>query len=469
MFEETLINETDAIVILNRDESHFHDFVDKVDSGISIQKKSCSFANSDGGELHIGIIDKKNKPIRDGVFGRWNGFLDDEEANSAVQNIFLNNKPVIDGINYEFLKIHGKEDLGKILKVNIEKSPNVHETASGKVYIRKSAQCLEIFGDDILNLKLSKGVMSYEDQNLGEYEIERLTDSEELKKFLQDYSPKTDSKTYLRKQNLVNKDNQPKIAGVLLYDELPSAILIKKCTIKISRYSTSETNPDREHLKRQETIEGPIYQQIQRSLAVITNMIESVPVLGPSGLEKAKYPPEAIKEVLVNAIIHRDYNLSDDIMVLIYNNRIEIHSPGSLPGYVNVENILDKRLARNPKIVRLLNKYPDPPNKDIGEGLNTAFQKMEEVRLKPPKIKNDNNKVIVTLPHENLASPEDQILEYLRSNLEINNSLARDLTGVKSENAVKRHFYALKNRELIEPVPGKAGSKSAWRLKEEID
>jgi ATP-dependent DNA helicase RecG len=69
--------------------------------------------------------------------------------------------------------------------------------------------------------------------------------------------------------------------------------------------------------------------------------------------------------------------------VTIFNDRIVIASPGRLPGYVRVDNILDARFSRNSKIVRCLNRYKDAPNKDMGEGLNTAFQKMKEWKLKP--------------------------------------------------------------------------------------
>ena len=111
-----------------------------------------------------------------------------------------------------------------------------------------------------------------------------------------------------------------------------------------------------------------------------------------------------------------------------------------------------------------MNKYPDPPNKDIGEGLNTAFQKMNEMRLKQPIIEIKENKVVVTLPHQELMRPEEQILEYLKNHKEITNSLARELTGIRSENLVKKSFYRLKDSKLIERVPGKSGGKSAWRL-----
>lgn len=190
--------------------------------------------------------------------------------------------------------------------------------------------------------------------------------------------------------------------------------------------------------------------------------------MGPTGLEKAKYPPEAIKEILVNAIIHRDYNISDDVSIFIFNNRIEVISPGSLPAFITPENILTARFSRNPKIVRLLNKYPDRPNHDIGEGLRTAFQKMKEVRLKDPVVRNTKTKVVIILPHQHLASPEEQIMQYLENHAEITNEIARDITGIKSENTVKSCFYKLKDHGYIEMVPNKKGTRSAWMKKDSI-
>jgi ATP-dependent DNA helicase RecG len=113
----------------------------------------------------------------------------------------------------------------------------------------------------------------------------------------------------------------------------------------------------------------------------VTDIMSSIDVWSTSGLKKLEYPPEAIWETIVNAVIHRDYSISDDIQILIFDNRIEILSPGKLPGYVSVENILDARFSRNAKMVRTLNRYRDPPNKDLGEGLNTTFQKMKEFGL----------------------------------------------------------------------------------------
>ena len=184
------------------------------------------------------------------------------------------------------------------------------------------------------------------------------------------------------------------------------------------------------------------------------------------GLDTINYPQETIWEILVNAVIHRDYSISDDVHVLIFNNRIEIISPGKLPGYVTEENLLEARYSRNTKIVRTLNRYKNPPNKDMGEGLNTAFQKMKDWRLKEPTIKVEGNYVKAVIAHTPIATPEEAIIEFLKNNPQIRNRQARELTGIRSENDMKRIFYKLRDKGNIKPVMSKNGNTIvAWTKK----
>jgi ATP-dependent DNA helicase RecG len=101
----------------------------------------------------------------------------------------------------------------------------------------------------------------------------------------------------------------------------------------------------------------------------------------------------------------------------------------------------------------------------VGEGLNTAFAAMSKLRLKPPLIAERDAAVLVTIRHEALASPEEAVMEYLASNDEIVNRIGREITGITSENSMKNVFYRLRDRGLIEPVPGRVGFGSAWRKK----
>jgi ATP-dependent DNA helicase RecG len=366
-------------------------------------------------------------------------------------------------LRYEIVK---SSFVGYVLRILVEKSSQVHKTTDGCVFQRYGAQSLPV--DDpqrILELSFAKGATSFEDQVAIATKPELIVDSEELKEFLSSYSPKTDPLDYAVNQNLMDYQTWiPRVAAVLLFAPVPSAFMPTKCSAKIARYETREDEPERDHLKNIETIEGPLYKLISATVEKIAQTMSPVVLWTSDGLRTADYPPEAIWEIVVNAFIHRDYSISDDVQIKIFDDRIEVQSPGRLPGYVNVENILDARFSRNSKIVRTLNRYRNPPNKDLGEGLNTAFQKMKEWGLKPPQISEEGNYVKVVLPHSPLAAPSDAILKFLRNASQITNRQARDITAIRSENLVKIEFYKLRDEGYLERVPGLEGPKSAWRL-----
>jgi ATP-dependent DNA helicase RecG len=328
-----------------------------------------------------------------------------------------------------------------------------------------SAQTLPVTDPEkIMGLTFAKGAKSFEDQVIKDVRIETVVDSRQISFFLNDYSPKTDPIDFAVNQYLVDVLSwEPKASGILLFADEPSAIMPKQCAIKIARYVTREDEPERDQLRDVVSIEGSLYEQIHAAYEKISEIMSSISIWTLEGLNRAAYPPETIWEILVNAVIHRDYSISDNIHIHMFDNRIEILSPGKLPGFVTVHNILDARYSRNPRLVRTLSRYKNPPNKDMGEGLNTAFQKMKEFKLKNPEIYEEGNYVKAVIPHTPLASPEDAIIEFLQHNTTIRNAQARDLTGIRSENQVKNVFYKLRDDGLIERVPGLLGTASAWR------
>lgn len=112
-------------------------------------------------------------------------------------------------------------------------------------------------------------------------------------------------------------------------------------------------------------------------------------------------------------------------------------------------------------IVRLINKFPNPPNKDVGEGLNTAFAAMKRLQLAEPQIIERENSVLVVIRHEPLASPASRIMAYIDETGTINNGEARALLNIDSDRTVRRHFEDLVKSGEIERVPGtiKGGSR----------
>ena len=456
-----VLSREDYEYFLKRDEDHFFDRKAMGLKPAKLEKHAVAFANSDGGEIIIGVKDVSDEPSWE---YRWSGGQTVEDFNPYIQCLVSLNPSL--PFRYEFFTYPGATGLA--LCVTVDKSIFVHAASDKTVYIREGAQSLQIKDHQkIQELAFAKGVASFEDSVVPDVPLEAIAESEVIEEFLPSQHPPSDGIDFLVNQNLIDLNTwDTRVCGILLFAETPSSLMPTQCAIRIARYKTREEDPERDHLDFTESIEGPLYHQIHTACARIKEIMSSISVWTVNGLQTMEYPPEAIWEIVVNAVIHRDYSVSDNILISIYDNRIEIRSPGRFPGFVTRENILEARFSRNKNIVRILNRYPDPPNHDMGEGLNTAFQKMKEWRLKDPEIYEQGNYVVAILPHIHLASPEEAILEFLTStNSQITNKQAREITGVRSENAVKNVFYKLRDAEKIERVPGLEGPKAAWRLK----
>ena len=351
-----------------------------------------------------------------------------------------------------------------VMQISIMKSGSIVFATNGMPYIRRGAQKLPIDTPEKLRrLELDKGIAQFENEPVAEASITDLTESKVLFDFMTAVIPNVENELWIQKQKLC-KGDLPTVAGVILFSEEPQITLPKRSAIKVFRYKTSGV-ADRDMLSEQPlSIEGCAYDQIYSAVRTTKGIIESMKRLG-EGFESIQYPEETLHEIITNAVIHRDYSIATDIQIRIFDNRIEVESPGKLPGHVTVQNILNEQSARNPKIVRIINKFPNAPNKDVGEGLNTAFDAMTKLRLKVPEIIEQSNSVVVIIRHERLASPEEIVMEFMKSNSEINNSKGREITGIKSENTMKRVFWRLRDQNLLEPVPGKQGPAFAWKLK----
>jgi len=452
------ISRNQATIILQMHEGHFADLKAKEIKPSKLSQTISGMANADGGDIYVGIdeIERSDKSKE----RKWNGFADPEDANAHIQ-LIQELFPFEQYINISYFK--NDELLGFVLHIEINKTKEILYASDKHPYIRRSAQNLPIKEHSALKkLEFDKGIASYETQVLN-LPVEIITKSEVIKNFISDVIPSSTAEVWLQKQLLI-QSNKPTVAGILLFADEPQAALPKQSGIKIYRYKTRDKEGTRQTLAFDPiTIEGDIYTQINEAVTKSVEIVEGIKILGEKGLEKIKYPVEAIHEILTNAVLHRDYSKKSDIQVIIFDNRVEIHSPGRLPGHITPQNILDEQLARNGALVRLINKFPNPPNKDVGEGLNTAFNAMRKLRLKEPEVIEIANGVKVIIYHEPLASPEEIVLRYLESKDEISNSIARSICGIDSENVMKQIFVKLALANILERTPGKKGKSSTWR------
>jgi len=443
--------------IFSLQEGHFLDLKAIEIKPSKLTRTISAFANASGGELYVGIGEELRGESKHRV---WQGFADVEATNAHLQ-VFEQLFPLGQFYSYTFLREASSP--GLVLQVLVNKTREITRASDGIAYLRRGAQNLPITTPEALSrLRLDKGIESFETRTV-DLPLEVITNSVPIIEFLVNVVPSAEPEQWLRKQLLIRGD-KPAVAGVLLFAEEPQAALPKRCGIKLYRYRTSDVMATRDTLAFDPlTIEGPIYDQIRDAVERTVSLVEGIQKLGPRGLEAISYPLETLHEILTNAVLHRDYSIASDVHIRIFDNRIEVESPGRLAGHITVENILSEQFARNGALVRIINKFPNPPNKDVGEGLNTAFNAMSQLRLKPPTIIETETSVVVHIRHEQLASAEDAIMQYLETHDEIVNRTGRQLTGIQSENSMKDVFYRMRRSHLIERVPGRTGFASAWR------
>lgn len=441
--------------IMSVQENFLNDIKAKEIGPAKLSETVSAFANAAGGDLYIGIAENGATGTR-----TWAGFSDPEDANN-IAHVLFQSHPFGNHIKFEFLK--ASEMDGLVLHITVKKVKEIVKSSSKEIFIRVNAGKQKVDTPEKLKrLELDKGIVSFENEWV-EVPLRAIENSSSIIHFLINVIPSGEPITYLNNQDLI-KEGHARVCGVLLFCDEPAVYLPKRSSIKIMRYRTKEDDIGREFLEGTPiTIEGDAYNLIYQSVAATKQTVEGIQKLGEDGLENIKYPDETLHEVITNAVLHRDYSIVADIQVRIFDNRVEVENPGKLPGHVTIANILDTQSARNPALVRLINKFPNPPNKDVGEGLNTAFRAMELLRLKAPVILEKENSVVVVIRHESLGSPEELVMNYMETHEEITNTIARELTGIKSENTMKNVFIRLKTRDLLEPIPGRKGSASAWR------
>lgn len=442
--------------ILTLEEGHFTDLKSIDVSPAKLTKSLSGFANAEGGELYVGIDESVPQIKRN-----WRGFDRIEDANGFMQ-CFEGLFPLGNECNYGFLQTSTAP--GFVLKVEIRKSKDVKQASDRKAYIRRGAQNLPVDTEEaLLRLRRNKGLTSFETEPVP---VDRslITNSDPIIKFMLVVVPTAEPEPWLKKQQVILQD-KPTVAGLLLFADEPQAAVPKRCGLKIYRYMTKDEEGTRETLAFDPiSVEGCLYDQIHRAVQKTAEIIEAVKINTTTGLQAVTYPSTALHEIITNAVLHRDYSIADDIHIRIFDNRVEVMSPGTLPAHITPDNILEERFARNGTIVCLINKFPNPPNKDVGEGLNTAFDAMRAMKLKPPVISQNGGYVKVVMKHESLATPEELILEFLNAHEQIRNKEAREICFIGSENKMKRIIQGMISNGMLERVPGTTRYTAAYRL-----
>ena len=280
----------------------------------------------------------------------------------------------------------------------------------------------------------------------------------------------TDIWQFLRDNGLATTKNELTNASVLLFAKNPAVTLGSKCSIKISHYyGTKQTFSGEPNLVRRPfTIEGSLLSQIKNAVNYFQEAVKESPPKMHGGVFRPGLliPEWVFQEAIANAVIHRNYTIQDDIQVRIFDDRIEVESPGSYPAHITSLNLRSERFARNPTIQRVLNRFRDAPNLDIGEGVDRMFEIMHSHNLYDPVYapsKQRPNSVRVTLINLQRINYWDTISNYIDKNGRITNREAREITGIQDTLQVSRLLSDWVAGGLLEKQGGK--TRGAYYIK----
>ncbi|HEX8958960.1 MAG TPA: ATP-binding protein, partial [Solirubrobacterales bacterium] len=284
----------------------------------------------------------------------------------------------------------------------------------------------------------------------------------------------SDPKRLLRARGLA-MDDELTIAGCLLFAESPQAFL-PEAFIRVLRYQGRERGSGaRQQLIEDIKLEGPIPEQLRLAREQVERLQPSRRALGEGGTfeDVPLVPRDAWLEGIVNAAVHRSYSMvGDHIRVEIFDDRIEISSPGRFPGLVDLSDPLKTtRFARNPRIARVcadLNL-----GQELGEGIRRMFEEMRHAGLTDPVYRQTSGSVELQL----LAEPVDQRLEerlpgHARAITRALRTEGRMSTGDLTEElgvsrpVIHRELRVLEEAGVVEWV-GKSPKdpRAYWRLK----
>ncbi len=188
----------------------------------------------------------------------------------------------------------------------------------------------------------------------------------------------------------------PTVGGYLIFSKyIPQKIKsFSRYIVRCVRYQgDSVASPIVDKLD----VNGTLDQHIEMMQKFILRNIElSAKIIGTKRVEQYEYPENAIRELIANAVIHRDYMITETYtQVNIFSNRLEISNPGNLPPGVTIENIKDSQFSRNEIIAQILKDMDYL--EEYGRGIDIVFSKMSEWGLLDPIFKNMSNTFRVIL------------------------------------------------------------------------
>jgi ATP-dependent DNA helicase RecG len=419
----------------------------------ALAASAVALANTDGGAVVIGVDQR----------GAYTGPVDGADVMRARRAAEGLCQPPVSLDQYELLPTPD----GPTIAIRVARSTRVHALPDGQVLVRAGGKNRALNGDEIRQLISTRASGDFEADVIPGARPRDL-DPQWISDLLVRYTARQgalsgcEADELLLHMGAVTPDAGVTVAGMLLFGLAPQRWL-PQSAVRYVRYLDRAGS----QVAVERALTGPAVRLIDELWRFVRDQMRAPATLAASDPD---YPRAAVREALVNAICHRDYRLRDKhITVSLFPNRLEITSPGGLPGFMTNKSLLNGRYSRNPRLSWGLNLWGYA--EQIGGGVMTMILSMDGRGSRPPEIVDGPYHVTVRLfrasdshaaPDEIAAPPppltdcQEAALAYIRAHGSITLRELRTLCATASLDQLQRDLADLVGRGHLRQIGSRA-------------
>ena len=416
------------------------------------------FANAQGGKIFIGIDDSSEVV----------GVDDYKKLMDDIPNKTVNHLGLMVDVN-----LHEKENKHYV-EIDVPVS-TVPISYHGAYHYRSGSTKQELKGTSLHDFLLRKIGRTWDDiviENASIQEIDEAAVNSFLKAAIGSGriypdADKDDIVTLLKNLDLITLDGKLKAAAMLLFGKRPMRYFIHSY-FKIGKFGKSDSD-----LKFQDTVEGNIFEMVDKVIRLLKEryLISPISYEGIQRIEKLEYPEAALREAVLNAIVHKDYT-STTIQLSVYDNKLMLWNPGRLPADIPLEKLKEKHSShpRNKHIAEMF--FRAGYIESWGRGIEKIITACQEAELPEPVFEEAWGGVVVIFRKDiyteeylkayGLENRQLKAVLFIKEYGSITNDKYQELTEV-SKRTASRDLQALQEKFLVRKL-GTTGKGTSYVL-----
>lgn len=434
-------------------------------SAAQLAEALVAFANTDGGTVLLGVDES----------GQITGNLLRDDAEGVLRSALSQCRPLIRSEWQQF-----EDRAGLAVAITVQRSAELHALADGRVLVRTHHGNEPLDGAKISHLAATKAS--------GDFELETVPgatradlDAEVIQDFLHRRSARLgrdlgqSEDELLRAVGALNAQGEVTLAGMLLLGKAPQFFIPQSGLVYVRFAGVDPRGPGGlAGYTRREEFNGALARVIESAWTLLlTELRGEAVVRGLTREDRFIYPRFAVREALVNALCHRDYRLTGKrVEIRQFDDRLEISSPGGLPGYITLDNIVEEHFSRNPRLVNGLFEWGYI--EQLGLGIDRMIEEMVQGGHPAPEFKPTPYSFTVVLRKgdggrtglpravpewaSGLGERQIQAIQYLQQYGRITNREYRDLCPTVTPETLRLDLADLVDKGLVIKIGNKKGT-----------